>query len=180
MQEQAPISLCIKLKYWEVYRLNVVLTVTVFRKVLYIWGFVAMLWLALSLLLLFRPLPEHDRAVTMQNTSPLKWVFGLPVLLVFILPLLSARRVLTDKTLKRGVSYQFSDSGFHVETAVSKTDFTWAAIHRVSEARSEFLVFTKPNIAFALPKRCLESTEGVAALRELFRVHVPRAKLHRD
>jgi len=180
MQDQAPISLYIKLKYWEVYRLNVVLTATLFRKVLYIWGFVALLWLALSLLLLFRPSPEHDWAVIMQNTSPLKWVFGLPVLFVFILPLLSARRVLRDEALKRGVGYQFSDSGFHVETAVSKTDFTWAAIHRVSEMRSAFLVFTKPNIAFTIPKRCFESSQGVAALRELFRVHVPRAKLRRD
>ena len=180
MQEQSPISLYIKLKYWEVYRLNVVLTATVFRKVLYIWGFVALLWLALPLLLLFRPSPEHDWTVIMQNTSPLKWVFGLPVLFVFILPLLSARRVRRDEALKRGVSYQFSDSGFHVETAVSKTDFTWAAIHRVSEARSAFLVFTKPNFALALPKRCFESTQGEAVLRELFRVHVPRTKLHRD
>jgi hypothetical protein len=29
-----------------------------------------------------------------------------------------------DEALKREGSYQFSDSGFHVETAVSKTDFT--------------------------------------------------------
>jgi len=116
----------------------------------------------------------------MQNASPLKWVFGLPVIFVFVLPLLSARKALSDERLKRGVSYQFSDAGFHVETSVSKTDFSWAAIRRVSEARFAFLVFTNPNIAFTLPKRCFESTQDVAALRELFRAHVPRAKLHRD
>jgi hypothetical protein len=180
MAEQSPIFLFVKLGYWDVYRLNVVLTAAVFRKVLYIWGFVALLWLTLSLLLLFRPSPEHDWAVIMQNASPLKWAFGLPILFVFILPLLSARRVLRDEALKRGVSYQFSDSGFHVETAVSKADFTWAAIHRVREARLSFLVFTRPNIAFTIPKRCFEITNGVAALRELFRVHVPRTKLRRD
>jgi hypothetical protein len=60
MAEQSPISLFVKLGYWDVYRLNVVLTAAVFRKVLYIWGFVALLWLTLSLLLLFRPSPEHD------------------------------------------------------------------------------------------------------------------------
>jgi YcxB-like protein len=179
MQEQGSISLHVKLKYWELYRLNVVLMATVFHKVLYIWGFVTMLWLALSLLLLFRPSHGQDWAVMTQNASPLKWLFGLPVLFLFILPLLSARKLLGDEALKRGVSYQFSDSGFHVETTVSKTDFTWAAIHGISEARSSFLVFTKPNIAFMLPKRCFESTEGVAALRELFRVHVPGTKLRR-
>ena len=179
MPEQSHISLFVKLAYWEVYRLNVILTATLFRKVLYIWGFVALLWLGLSAILLFRPSPTQDWGVTM-NASPLKWVFGLPVIFVFVLPLLSARRVLSDERLKRGASYQFSDAGFHVETSVSKTDFSWAAIRRVSEARSAFLVFTNPNIAFTLPKRCFESTQDVAALRELFRAHVPKVKLRRD
>jgi hypothetical protein len=180
MPEQAPISLFVKLEYWDVYRLNVFLTATIFRKVLYIWGFMALLWLALSVLLMFRPSPGHDWAVVMQNASPLRWVFGLPVLFVFVLPMLSARRVLMDERIKRGVSYQFSDAGFHLETAVSKTDFSWAAIRRVTEARSAFFVFTNPNIAFTLPMKCFESTQGVTALRELFRAHVPKAKLRRD
>ena len=180
MPEQFPISLFVKLAYWEVYRLSVILTATAFRKVLYIWGFVALLWFGLSALLLFRPSPAQDWAVIMQNASPLKWALGLPVIFVFVPPLLSAGKVLSDERLKRGVSYQFSDAGFHVETSVSKTDFSWAAIRRVSEARSTFLVFTNPNIAFTLPKRCFESTQDVAALRELFRAHVRAAKLHRD
>src|SRR5437667_1728057 len=125
MAEQPPISLFVKLRYWDVYRLNVVLTATVFRKVLYIWGFVALLWLGLSILLLVRPSPEQDWGVTMQNASPLKWAFGLPLLFVFVLPLLSARRVLKHERLKRGLSYQFSEAGIHVETSVSKTDFSW-------------------------------------------------------
>jgi hypothetical protein len=116
----------------------------------------------------------------MQNASPLKWVLGLPVLFVFVLPLLSARRVLGDDRVKRGVSYQFSDAGIHVETSVSKSDLTWAAIRRVSEFRSAFLVFTNPNIASMVPKRCFESTQGVADLRELFRAHVAKTKLRRD
>ena len=180
MPDQAPISLFVKLEYWDVYRLNVVLTATVFRKILYIWGFVALLWLALSVLLLFRPTSEQDWAVIMRNASPLKWVLGLPVLFVFVLPLLSARRVLGDERVKRGVSYQFSDAGIHVETSVSKTDLSWAAIRRVSEFRSAFLVFTNPNIASMVPKRCFERTQGVADLRELFRAHVAKTKLRRD
>ena len=180
MPDQSPISLFVKLGYWDVYRLNVVLTATVFRKVLYIWGLVALMWLALSLLLLFRPSPDDDWAVTMQNASPLQWVLGLPVLFVFVLPLLSARRVLKDERVKQGVSYQFSDSGIHVETSVSKADLSWAAIRRVSELRSAFLVFTSPNIASMLPKRCLHSAQSVADLRELFRAHVPKTKLRRD
>jgi hypothetical protein len=171
----------VKLKYRDVYRLNVVLIAMVFRKFLYIFlGFVALMWLALSILLVIRPSPEKEWAITMQNASPLKWVFGLPVLFVFVLPLLSARRVLRDERLNRGVSYRFSDDGIHVETSISKTDFSWTAIRQVIEMGSEFLVFTNPNIAFTLPKRCFESTQNLASLRELFRAHVPRTKLLSD
>jgi hypothetical protein len=180
VSDQPPASFFVKLEYWEVYRLNVVLTAAVFRKILYIWGFVAVLWLALSVLLLFRPSPGHDWAVMIQNARPLKWALGIPVIIVFVLPLLSARHALQDGRFKRGVSYQFSEAGIHVETSISKTDLSWAAIHRVKELPSEFLVFTNPNLAFTLPRRCFESGEDVAALRELFRTHVQRTKLRRD
>jgi hypothetical protein len=180
MPDRPPISLFVKLGYWDVYRLNVVLTATVFRKVLYVWSFVALLWLALSMLLLFRPSPEQDWAIEMQKTDPLKWALGLPVLFVFVLPLLSARRVVGDERVKRGVSYQFSDAGIHIETYVSKTDLLWTAIHRVSESRSSFLVFTNPNIASMVPKRCFGSTESVTEVREMFRAHVQKTKLQRN
>jgi len=116
----------------------------------------------------------------MQNASPVQWVLGLPVLFVFVLPLLTARRVLQDERVKRGVNYQFSGSGIYVETSVSKTDLSWAAIRRVTEFRSAFLVFTSPNIASMLPKRCLQGAQSVVDLRELFRAHVPKTKLRRD
>lgn len=180
MADQSPISFFVKLGYWDIYRLNVVLTTTVFRKFLYILGFVTVVWLALSVLMLFRPSPEQDWTVIMQNGSPLQWVLGLTALIVFVIPLLTARRVLKDERVKRGVTYQFSDSGIHVETSVSKSDLSWAAIRRVSELRSAFLVFTSPNIASMLPKRCLESAQSVADLRELFRVHVSKTKLRSD
>jgi len=97
MSQQPSISLFVKLGYWDVYRLNVVLTATAFRKILYIWGFVALLWLSVSVLLLIRPSSAHDWAVTQQNAKPLTWAFALPVIFVFVLPLLSAQRVLRDE-----------------------------------------------------------------------------------
>jgi len=180
MPDQVLISLFVKLSFWEIYRLNVLLTATVLRKLLHIWGFVALLWLALSALLLFRPSHGQDWAAMMQNASPLKWVLGLPVLFVLVLPLLTAQRVLRDEWVKRGGSYQFSNAGIHLETSVSKTDLAWAAIRRVTESPSVFLIFTNPNIASMVPKRCVESAQGTADLRELFRTHVPNAKLRRD
>ena len=180
MSQQPPISLFVKLGYWDVYRLNVVLTASAFRKVLYIWGFVALLWLSLSVLLLIRPSSARDWTVMQQNAKPLTWAFALPVVFVFVLPLLSAQRVLRDELIKRGVNYQFSEAGVHIETSISKTDLSWAAIRRVREFPSEFLVFTSPRTAFTLPKKCFENSQSVAALRELFRTYVERSNLRPD
>ena len=84
--ELLPISVFVKLGYWEEYRLNVVLTARLFCKLLYIWGFVALLWLGLSVLLLFRPAPEQEWAIWSQNGSPLKWLFALPVIFCSFCP----------------------------------------------------------------------------------------------
>jgi hypothetical protein len=180
MSQQSPISLFVKLGYWDVYRLNVVLTATAFRKILYIWGFFALLWLSVSVLLLIRPSSAHDWAVMQQNAKPLTWAFAFPVIFVFVLPLLSVKRVLRDELVKRGVTYQFSEAGVHIETSISKTDLQWAAIRRVREFPSEFLVFTSPRTAFSLPKKCFESSQGVATLRELFRTYAKRSSLRPD
>jgi hypothetical protein len=180
MSQQPPISLFVKLGYWDIYRLNVVLTATAFRKILYIWGFVALLWLSVSVLLLIQPSSAHDWAVMQQNAKPLTWAFALPVIFVFVLPLLSAQRVLRDELVKRGITYQFSEAGVHIETSISKTDLSWAAIRRVREFPSEFLVFTSPRTAFTLPKKCFENSMGVATLRELFRTYTRKSNLRPD
>lgn len=180
MTQEPPISLFVKLGYWDVYRLHVVLIASAFRKVLYIWGFVALLFLSLSVLLFVRPSPTKDWAVMLENARPLEWAFALPIVFVFVLPLLAARRGSKDEMIKRGVNYQFSEAGVRIETSISKSDFSWAAIRRVREFRSEFLVFTSPRTAFSLPKRCFESTQGVATLRELFRTFVETSNLRPD
>jgi hypothetical protein len=176
MSQQPSISLFVKLDYWDVYRLNVVLTATAFRKILYIWGFAALLFLAVSVLMLTRPSSTHDWAVMQQNARPLIWAFALPVIFVFVLPLLSAQRIWKEEVVKQGVAYQFSETGVHIETSISKSDLSWAAIRSVKEFPSEFLVFTSPR-TFTLPKKCFENSQGVATLRELFRTYVQRSKL---
>jgi hypothetical protein len=130
-------------------------------------------------LLLIRPSWAHEWAVMQQNAKPLTWAFALPVIFVFVLPLLSAQRVLRDELVKRGVTYQFSEAGVHIVTSISKTDLSWAAIRRVREFPSEFLVFTRPRTAFTLPKKCFESRQAVATLRELFRTYAKRSNLRR-
>jgi len=177
MPNQPFVALFVKLAYWEIYFLGVVLTATAFRKMLYVWGFVALLALTMYVLLLFRSPSDREWAVMMQNFRPLPWVFSLPVLVVFGLPLLTSGQALKGKIVERGVNYQFSDSGIHINTVVSSTDLLWDAISRVSEFRSAFLVFTNPRIAFMLPKRCFDGTQDIVEVRELFRAHVTATKL---
>lgn len=181
MSEQPPLSLSVKLRYWDLYRLNVVLTASALRKVLYIWAFVGVLFLSLPILSLVRPASsKHEWAIELENARELEWGFAIPIIFVFGLPLLSAERVLREESIKREVSYQFSEGGVHVETFVSKSDLSWAAIRKIREFSWGFLVFTGPRSVFMLPKTCFDSTQHLAALRELFRAHVKDLKLRSD
>lgn len=177
---QPPISLSVRLTYWELYFVQVVLIARVFRGLLYLWGFAVLLWLALSALLVFGKLSQHDSALITQDVIPLQWFLALPFLVVLGIPLLGAQRALRSESGKRVVSYQFSHAGISIETTVSKSQFAWAAIQRINESRSSFLLFTSPNIAFVVPKRCFESLQDVADLRGLVRSRIPNARLRSD
>jgi hypothetical protein len=161
----------------DVYRLNVVLMTIIFRKILYIWGAVAVLWVGLYVFLLIHPRPDKDWAIMIESDKPLLWVLVLPLLFVFVLPLLSIPRIMRQPRTKEGSRYRFSETGIHVETSVSTGDFLWRAILRVKEAGSMFLVFTNPNFAVSLPKRCFENAQDITALRELFRTKVANTNL---
>ena len=179
MAEQAPIAVFVQLSFWESYRAAVLLTARAFRKVLYIFGFMGSLWILLLALTLVRPSPEKEWYQTMQTSRQLSWVFALPILFVFVLPLLSAAKVVADERVKKGINYAFSDSGIHVESVVAKADLQWAAIRQALETHSAFLLFPGTNVAHTLPKRCYANAADLAAMRELLRAHVPKAKLRK-
>lgn len=172
------ISVFVKLQFWDIYRLNAVLTAIVLRKLLYIWGFMAFLWSALMTFIILRPEPHRDWFVIMQDAGPVRWVLAFPLLFIFVLPLLTARRVSRQLVVKEGIHYEFLETGVRVETSVSKSEFSWKAILRVRETDSMFMVFTNPNLAFALPKWCFENKEEISALRQLFRNQVENSRLH--
>jgi hypothetical protein len=179
MTESPAISLFVKLKYWDVYRFNVLLMAISLRKILYLWSFVAVLFLVSELFAFFRPGDMSHWVVIMKNADPLLWVLALP-LVAFLLTLTAARRVIRQPRLKEGVRYRFSQAGVHIETSVSTADLLWSGVQRVRETRSLFLVFTTRTNAFALPKHCFENTQDVSALRELFRAQVKTTKLRSD
>jgi hypothetical protein len=100
-------------------------------------------------------------------------------LFVFVLPLLSAAKVVGDERVKKGVNYTFSDNGIHIESSVATANLQWAAFRQALETRSAFLLFTGPNIAHTLPKRCYTTAAELVTMRELLRAHVPKAKLRK-
>ncbi|GAC1626569.1 MAG: hypothetical protein PVS2B2_10260 [Candidatus Acidiferrum sp.] len=177
MSEHEPIAVFVKLGYWDSYRAAVVLTARIFRKVLYIFGFMGALWLFLLVLALVHPSPEKDWYQILQTSKQLSWVFGIPLIFVFVLPLLSAGKVIADERVKKGFSYTFSEAGIHVESSVAKTDMQWAAILQTLETRSAFLLFPNANMAHTLPKRCFATAADITSMRDLLRAHVAKAKL---
>ena len=179
MLGQEIVSVFVRLKYWEASRLNVLMIASGLRKVLYVWGTAALMMLGLSALLLFKPSTHAEWADMLRNTNSLKWAFGTPIIMVFGLSLLSASNLMKNEIARRGVKYEFSDAGIHMETSVSKSDLVWEAIHRVTGLSAEFLVFTNPKVPFAIPKRCFENAHEVSALRELFRSHAKKSDLRR-
>ena len=180
MTNRPTISVFVRLKYWDIYRVQVVLMTIIFRKLLYIFGFVAVLWLISMTLAFLRPAPEQNWFVIIREANPIWWVLGLPILFIFVMPLLAARRILRQPRVKEGVRYQFSEEGIHVETSVAKSDLSWNAILKVKEIKSAFMLFTNPNIAHALPKSCVENPQDVPTLRELFRTYIKKSQLRTD
>jgi hypothetical protein len=179
MTEQAPIAVFVQLSYWETYRAAVVLTARVFRRVLYIFGFMGALLILLLVFSLVRPSPEKEWYQTIQTSRQLLWVFAIPLLFVFVLPLLTTAKVVADERVKKGISYAFSDGGIHVESAVAKADLKWEAIRQALETSSAFLLFPSANVAHTLPKRCYANAADLATMRELLRTHVPKAKIRK-
>lgn len=177
MSGDSCVKVFVTLEYWDAYWTAVLLTARTARKLLWIFGVMATLWLFLLVSVQIWPRPEADWQQMMRNDNRLMIVLLLPIFIVFGAPLLSARKVLIDERIKRGIRYQFSDGGIHVESSVATADLQWAAIRHAVETRSAFLLLPSANVAHTLPKRCFASAEDVAATREFLRRNVPKAKL---
>jgi hypothetical protein len=177
MTDQPSVFVFVRIKFWEAYSLNVVLMAIVFRKLLYIWGTIAVLWLALAFLAFFHPMHGQDWVGTMKRASPVQWVLAAPLIIIFVVPLRSASYMINSAAVKGGIRYQFSNLGIRTETSLSTTELRWNAVLKVRETRSMFLVFTGQNFAFILPKSYIESSQDISTLRELFRAEVKTTKL---
>jgi hypothetical protein len=177
--ELLPIAVFVKLEYWDAYRAAVVLAVRCLGKILIIFGIIGGLWLVLLVFAALKPAPERDWYETVRQTNLLVWPLVAVVLFVFVLPFLSAGRVASEERFKRGIRYRISGAGVHVESYVSTSDLQWGAFRHAIEIRSAFLLFTSPSLVQVLPRRCFASETDIAVVRDLLRVHIPKAKLRR-
>jgi hypothetical protein len=174
---QEGISVFVKLEYWETYRAAVALTLRQFRFMLAIFGVVGILALAALVLSLVHPRPNQDWHEMSINLKPLFWVVGGLLFFVFVVPLITSRKIVGNERFKAGISYRFSPDGIHVESSVATTDLHWAAFRQARESRSMFLLMQNTAMANIIPHRCFASPADVVAMRDLLRRNVPKTKL---
>ena len=177
MTSNTSVVVPVKVTYSDVYRSTVLIGAHVYRKVLWIWGIVAALWFGLLTLSYLRTGPEADWQQTLHDSNNLLWVLLIPVLFVWVFPVLGSTKVVRNESVKTGFKYQFSDDGINVETPLARSDVKWAAIREVIETRSAFLLLWSPTTAYIVPLRCFSGESDILAARELFRSKVPKTKL---
>lgn len=171
------VAVHVQLEFSEAYWSAVTLTARLFRKIIWLFGTMATVWLLLLAISWARPRPDTDWQQMLTADNRLAVVFFIPIILVFILPLLSARKILSSERNKRGTAYRFSDAGIHVESHLAVADVKWGAILSVVETRTVFLLSPAPNVAHTVPLRCFANDSDLKAARELFRENISSAKL---
>jgi hypothetical protein len=179
MQNQPAISVFVRLEYWDIYRSNFALMVRQFRRVLLSSGVIGAGILALFVFNRSHPMPENNWFEMAPDIWSLLWVWGLPGFVLFLSPLLAARRSLKDERVKKGINYRFSDAGIHIESSVAISDVQWTAFRYLIATRSLFLLLTNRTAAGVqiLPIRCFASGSDLAAMRQLLNNKIPNVKL---
>jgi hypothetical protein len=165
-----PITLFVKLDYWEIYRANVALLFRMFRLSLLILALVLVMRVAFFV---------TDPSQVSPFRDPV-FLLGCLLLVAFgIGPLLTARRAVKDDRVQKGMTYWFSDVGVHIESAVARADVQWTAFRYVISTRSFLLLLTNKTGAGAqiLPIRCFANESDLTAVRHLLDGNIPKSKL---
>ncbi len=175
MPTQFPITAEIKLTQSEVYWANVYIVAQQLRVFLWIWVGVGVLTVFLYCLAWINPHPGIEWQETLRGTKPLLFALVIPLFLVFLSPMLNARKFFADPRNAQPTRYQFSDSGVLIEHSTGNGDLNWTAFVKAKETRSCFLLYVTKAWARVIPKRCLADQAEVTALRELVRKHLPQS-----
>jgi hypothetical protein len=167
----------VKLDYWDVYWANVALMFRMFRISLFIDALVATVFLAVFVLARVVDLPQGPYQIA-KDSMILILVWGL-LASFLVAPLLTARRALKDEQVQRGKTYEFSETGVHVETPVATSDIQWAAFRYVIATRSLLLLLAGKTAsgALILPLRSFANEADLSTVRQLLDRKVPKTKL---
>jgi len=165
-----PITVFVKLDYWEIYRANVALLFRMFRISLAVLALVLVVRVAIFVTAPSQETPLNDGI----------FLFGCLLLVAFGSgPLLTSRRAVNDDRVRKGMTYRFSNAGVHIESAVARADVQWEAFRYAITTRSLMLLLTNKmgSGAQVLPTRCFASESDLAAVRQLVDSKLPKVKL---
>jgi hypothetical protein len=172
-----PISVAVKLRFWEAYRVTALMTYRMYRVFLIPVVTIAVIFLVFSAFILLNPSPNHSFHQLIESFGATPYVLlGFGVFFVG-LPLLSAWKVQSNPRVQAGVRYRITDTAVEIDTAVAHSSLTWPAFVQAVETPRFFLLFVTKGIAHILPKRCLSDEGEISAIRQLIRQNVLKAKL---
>lgn len=172
MAEHTTLSLEVQLNAADMYRYSVTTILRRFR------------WVVL----LFSVLTAYLVLQILRGNFHWSWSFGsvfAPLFFFvvfpyafFIAPYFSSKKYLQrNPNLAGPKTYRFSPDGIDVSGTETKSHLNWAGILEARETSAQFLLFPQTAIAFVIPKRVLSDAAQVAALRELIRGQVKKARL---
>ena len=172
MTEPAAFSVEVKLETMDMYRLSLTTVLRRFR-----WFIVLMMLVAVGLIVSFAS-QDLRWEWSWQNIFGPLFVFVFMPYVFFVAPYFSSRKYLRkNPSLSGPFSYTFSESGIDVSRPNSQGHLNWQGIIEARETSAQFLLYPQTAIAHVIPKRFLSSAEQQAALRDLVRAHVKKARL---
>jgi H+/Cl- antiporter ClcA len=177
MPQEKNIPVFVRLELGEIYTSSVRAALRQFRVLLLGLGIVTALLGVLLLTAVFHPRPGSDWYEMMHRTSPLPWLIMAVCIMVFLVPLLTAWKLMQDPRIRNGCHYSFSDSGMEFENSSTRATVNWTGFVRAEESRTSFLLFTNKVAAHILPKLCFASETDIVSLRQLLRNNIAKSKM---
>ncbi len=107
-----------------------------------------------------------------NNTSPALFFPILFPALLFAFLLFSSFRTITKQSQQleensEETAYIFDEQGFLAESASSSVKTLWSKIYKVTENKTDFLIFPQKNLFFPIPKRFFESENQINIFRTI-------------
>ena len=172
-----PITIAVRLTFWERYRLSAYLFLRAFRFFLLVVVPIALIFLLLLSYVVLFPSPDHTFGQLMASFGPTPYVFLGLVVVFGGAPLLMTWSSYSNPRTREVTSFIISEDGVEIENSVASASLKWEAFMRATETRHFFLVFVAKGLAHAWPKCLFVGDDSLKLVRELLRQKITKAKL---